>query len=208
LEGGGALALNGYEKTYEIVRRRLAGFNLAEAAANLGLDAPDGDGRLFLTFLGRRWRVGSGGVSLVSGPDAHVNCKSVIIYYLTSGGSGQPSYKFQLLHTFTSGLFSGQNSAWLSEQGRTDIATRARFRQAAERIGAWVTREERGMCSLMMFAFPKLPVTLTYIEPDEEYEARSLIKFDSSSLSFIPFETLAVLNALIASELTSRRRAN
>jgi hypothetical protein len=195
---------NGYEKTYALLRTRLAACDFSAAAVNLGLSAPE-NGVLRLSFLGRQWRADAAGVYLERGADAHVNCKSVIVYYLTFGGRGAPQYRFQLLHAFTGGFFAWQNSAWSAERGRTTLTAHAPFAAAAKRLGARPVGEARGVYTWMLFAFPKLPVQITYAEPDEDFPPKLLIKFDCTAADFLRFETLAVLHGLIAAELEQKQ---
>ncbi|MDR0862524.1 MAG: DUF3786 domain-containing protein [Oscillospiraceae bacterium] len=194
--------MNGYEKTYETMRLRLADRDLSAAATALGLSAPI-DGVLNLDFLGRQWRVDRLGVTQVGGNAASVNCKTVIVYYLTHGGGGFPQYDFVFLKSFASGLFDGSDGVTSAERGR--LTDYARFVAIARRLNAEFLRETaNGSHTWLFYAFPKVPVQLTFIEGDDEFPAQTQIKFDVTATTFLPFETLAVLNGLISGELAGK----
>ncbi|MDR0905858.1 MAG: DUF3786 domain-containing protein [Oscillospiraceae bacterium] len=191
--------MNGYEKTYETLKLRLADCDFAAAASAVGLAAPT-DGAVTVDFLGCRYRVDKSGVEQVSGGAANVNCKTVIVYYLTHGGSGFPQYEFQSLRAFASGLFDGSRGVTAVERER--ITEYAQFTEAAKRLGAEFVRETaNGSHIWLMYAFPKVPVLLTFVEGDDEFPAQTQLKFDVTATDFLPFETLAVLNGLITSTL-------
>jgi hypothetical protein len=148
-----------------------------------------------IRFLGRDWVVGPEGVVQLSGPLAHVHCKSVLVWYFTFGGQGTPSYEFVPLHSFSYGIFR-----WAA---RKCPLGSEEFRLRARELGAEPLRRERYSEVWLYMALPKIPVQLTYCEADDEFPASLDIKFSSNATSFLPFETLAVLNGLLATELTA-----
>jgi hypothetical protein len=147
-----------------------------------------------IQLLGRNWLVSSDGVEQLSGPPAHVNCKSVLIWYFTYGGEGEPSYEFKPFHGFSQGIFRG--GEW--DTGTT--ATLEKFREVSERIGAALIRSGRYSETRLLHALPKIPVLLTYNEADDEFPATLDIKNGANATTFLPFETLGVLNSLIIAE--------
>jgi hypothetical protein len=183
------------------MRRRLADCDFAAVAPQLGLAAPE-NGVLHIDFLGRRWSVDASGVNQEGGGAAHVNGKTVIVYYLTHGGSGFPRYDFQSLRAFAFGLFDGSRGVTAAE--RSAITEYAPFVDIAKRLGAEFVRETAsGSHTWMLYAFPKVPVLLTFIEDDDEFPAELQLKFDVTATDFLPFETLAVLNGLITAEFSA-----
>jgi hypothetical protein len=172
--------MTNYEKVYEQIRPWLS--KVAEPRE--------------LRFLGRMWRVDRAGVEQLSGPPAHTNCRSVLVWYFTYGGQGEPSYTFTPLHSFSHGIFRGND--W--ETGGCATLTLDEFREASARIGADFLRRERYGEAWLLHALPKLPVLLTYTEADDEFPAALDIKYGANATTFLPFETLAVLNGLINAE--------
>jgi hypothetical protein len=147
-----------------------------------------------IDFIGRRWRVDCNGVEQLSGRPAHVNCKSVLIWYFTFGGTGDPSFEFTSIHSFSHGIF--RSSGWRTETS----PTLDEFRKTAQHLGAILLRKERYGEAWLLNVLPKIPVLLTYSEADDEFPASLDIKFGSNATTFLPFETLAVLQGLIVSE--------
>jgi hypothetical protein len=167
---------------YEIVYESLRGW-LSEMAAPQEI-----------LFLGRNWLVSSDGVEQLSGPPGHVNCKSVLVWYFTFGGQGEPNYEFRPFHSFSQGIFRGD------EWGLKVSATLEEFRAISTRIGAGLLRQERHGEAWLLHVLPKVPVLLTYNEADDEFPAILDIKYGGNATTFLPFETLGVLNSLISAE--------
>ncbi|MDR1573858.1 MAG: DUF3786 domain-containing protein [Clostridiales Family XIII bacterium] len=176
--------MTNYEKAYEQIRPWLG--KLAEPRE--------------IQFLGRLWRVDQGGVDRLSGPPAHVNCKSVLVWYFTFGGQGEPSYEFVPLHGFSHGIF--RENDW--ETGACATLTLDGFRAVSARLGADFLRRARYGEAWLLRALPKLPALLTYSEADEEFPATLDIKYGANATTFLPFESLAVLNGLIRAEYRER----
>jgi hypothetical protein len=170
--------MTNYEKNYEQIRAWLGSMPEPQE----------------LAFLGRTWRVAHDGVTQLSGEPAHVNCKSVLVWYYTFGGQGGPSYEFVPLSHFSHGIF--RDSDW--EQG--GAISFDGFRETSRRLGAAFMRSERYGETWLWLVLPKIPVLLTYSEADDEFPAELNIKFSANATTFLPFETLAVLRGLIAAE--------
>jgi len=151
-----------------------------------------------LLFLGRRFQITKEGIEQLSGPEIAVNGKSVLIWYVVTASSEGPDFSFASLLSFSHGIFSSQNSGW-QNKGSSGL-NRESFRENAGRIGAEYYKEIPYGEAWLLFAFPNLPVLLTFTEEDEEYPAMVDIKFGSNATEILPFETLAVLDGLIASE--------
>jgi hypothetical protein len=152
-----------------------------------------------IEFLARTWRIDKNGVEQLSGDPANVNCKSVLIWYMTSGGVGEPSYLFVPLGNFSHGIFQDAlGTPYVN-------LTLAEFRETATKLGAHFMREERYGESWLWLVFPEIPVLLKFSEADDEYPAMLDVKFGSNATTFLPFETLAVLDGLIDNEFKKRR---
>ena len=193
---------NGYEQTYYLMRKSLAGLDFAGRAQDLGLSPPEG-GTQRLTFLGHDYWVDETGVYPEGSDNTSFNTRSVIIYYLTYGGKGEASYDFRTMHSFSHGLFEGDSSS--SKWGTAYKGPRLSlefFEAAAKRIGAEFMQKKNGAHSYLLFPFPKVPALLTYNEGDDEFPDDMVIKFGTNALNFLPFETLAVLHGLIVRSLT------
>jgi hypothetical protein len=195
-------SISNYEKAYENIRPWLKQCDFNEAAPRLGF-APPADGALVVTVLGRRFHVGHDGVAQLEGKAAHVNLKSVIIWYLTYGGQGEPSLEFTPLSNFSSGIFGSRSADFGSFEWRKhEGLTLEQFRAAAKRIGTEFARSERYSETHRLYLFPKVPALLTYSEADDEFPAVIDTKFSMNAPAFLPFETLAVAQGLIETEFT------
>jgi hypothetical protein len=190
-----------YEKAYESIRPWLKRCDFDEAAPRLGF-VPPIDGALLFTALGRKVRVDRDGVTQLDGEAADINLKSIIIWYVTYGGQGEPSFEFAPLSSFTGSMSGGNKSAdfgsfvWQKHAG----LSLEHFRATANRIGAGFVRSERYGEARLLYLFPKVPVLLTYSEADDEFPAVVDTKFGLNASTFLPFETLAFAHRLIENE--------
>jgi hypothetical protein len=97
----------GYERIYSTLLPKLAECDIRENGARLGAAPVEGGVRL--SFLGRDFIVTKEGVEPEDKLAVDVNSRSVLIYYITSNGSGDFSYDFAPLNRF-SGMIDGQNN--------------------------------------------------------------------------------------------------
>ncbi|MDR3315014.1 MAG: DUF3786 domain-containing protein [Coriobacteriales bacterium] len=199
---------NGYEQTYELLVPRLATHDFALAALHLGL-APPVEDSLEVTFLRRRYRVDHQGVFEADGePPSHINCRSVLIYYVTWGGKGEPYQRYQQLHQFSGGIFTGGGSKergadWmlspLTEQfnGKPELFEATMEVMGAKRCPASAS----GVTTWHYLVLPKMPIEIRYYEKDDEFDCEVHILFDQTATQFTPFETLCVLHGCLVSEI-------
>ena len=216
------MALNGYEKTYEVLVPRLSGCDFERAAADLGLMYKDGI--VHVDFLLRHYTIDETGVHEIESTnetyeranetksttdsDSDVNRKSVLIYYLTWGGRGEPAYQFKLFHSFSHGIFSGgaTETNWMSASLRRILSEggdgATRFEETMNVFGATQKPVTGGATSIWSYqVLPKIPVEIYYYEADEEFPCEVKVMYDSTALNFVPFETLGVLGSCLHNEI-------
>lgn len=208
---------SGYVRTYELVKDRLKTCDLAEAAARLGF-APPVNGVLEAEFLGETYRISRDGVTgagetvgeNLTGPedakDDRFVEKSLLIYYLTSKGSGDPKEDYLFAGQFIRNFASSGGQRELSWQlraledqynGQTDA-----FRKTMEKLGASpVQSKKEGLYIWEYPAFPKIRVQICYYEADEEDPCAIQIKFDSGASRYLEFESLAFLQGSVIKKL-------
>jgi len=182
--------MSNYDKAYEQIRPWLQ-----------KIDAP-----VELTFLGRGFRVTKEDVVQISGEPVHINAKSIIVWYLTFGGAGNPAlvpnYDFVLIHAFSQGIFSDQSTWRKSAAQAKGKLTLDEVRSVAKRLGADFYRKEKYGESYLLFALPKIPVVITFSEGDDEFPSQLDVKFSSNATDFLPFESLAIFLSIIEAEFT------
>jgi hypothetical protein len=200
---------SGYELTYYNLIPRLADCDFVAVAPQLGLSILP-DGKIPISFLRREYLIGHDGVVDINGggeSDGDFNRKSVLIYYLTSGGRGEPFYQFKLLHHFSEGVFSGDrgNSNWMSDPLQKVFGEYTeKFVKAMQVLGAEQQESKAGATSVWSYQLlPKMPIEIYFYEEDEEFSCETKIMYDGTALKFVPFETLAVLNGCLISEIKS-----
>jgi hypothetical protein len=214
---------SGYELTYYNLIPRLADCDFATVAPLLGLSVTH-DGKIPIRFLRREYLIDHDGVVDESGggnSDGDFNRKSVLIYYLTSGGRGEPYHQFKLLHHFSDGVFSGDrgNTNWMSNplrkvfseavdpatplrSAQDDVQGVKRFAATMQALGAEEQETKAGATSVWSYRLlPKMPIEIYFYEEDEEFPCETKIMYDGTALNFVPFETLAVLNGCLVGEI-------
>lgn len=77
------------------------------------------------------------------------------------------------------------------------------LREAGKNIGA--REENRGDCTLVVDVLPKIPVTVTLWEGDDEVPASANMIFDAIIKELLPTEDVAVIGGFVASMLIKNR---
>lgn len=188
----------GYEHTYRQVAPRLLACDLAEAAARLGFDAPV-DSAVRARFLGRAYHISRDGVAAADGGESDPVARSLLVYYITSGGGGEPAGSYSLPGRFSAGVFGGGSLAWMTDplarrcQGHESLLGPL-ARLDARFLGARKAGEYVWVCPVL----PKLPVQLVYRAADEEFPAEIQLMPDDGAGRFLEFEQLAFLCGALA----------
>ena len=202
----------GHEKNYDYLITLLPACDFMKAAA-LGF-TETGANSARISFLRRDYRLGCHGVDDLGGPGkVNINCRGVLIWYLTHGGEHgdglEPAGEFQLLHQFSSGVFTGggKDLNWMARPlaklfGGSPQAGLDACRRAMAALGALETAIKAGAdASFFYRLLPKLPVRIDYYAADDEFPCEVKFLFDQRSLDFLPFETLAVAGACLIGEI-------
>jgi hypothetical protein len=205
-----SVPMNGYEKTYELVRPLLKDADFAGAIRRLGF-APLGPDRLGIEFLGRRYEITREGVFPADEKPARANVLSVLVYYAVSKGSAPAENapeEFALLHYFTGPHFSagGVTAGWMTrplvETYKDDYP---KFAARAERFGMLYEGSPRnGEHSWRCRVLPRIPLRLVYREADEEYPCEFRIYYEKRAGGFLEFEQLAFLTGCFVHALAER----
>jgi hypothetical protein len=167
-----------------------------------------------ISFLRRDYRLGRHGVDDLGGAGkVNINCRSVLIWYLTYGGEHgaglEPAGDFQLLHQFSSGIFTGDGKDlnWMTRpltklfSGARQVGLDA-CRQAMTTLGAVETAAKASADASFLYGLlPKLPVQIDYYAADDEFPCEVKFLFDQRALDFLPFETLGVAGGRLVGEI-------
>ncbi len=186
----------GYEYTYETVKNKLMDCDFVEAAARLGLKSPVDDA-IKITFLGREYLINSSDVIAADGTYSDPNIRSILIYYITSKGSGEPEYSYSLLKRFIPRSMSGSgtNISWMERpiirEFRNDYN---KFSIALKTLGAVYENSPNSYEYIWMYRIlPKIPMRILYVKADEEFPCEIKLFLDNGANRFMEFEQLAFL---------------
>ena len=135
-----------------------------------------------------------------------MNNLSILIYYITSEGTGELSYDFAQLGRLP-GMIAGQNnlasgimnSPLIREFG----GDYGKFREAMLRLGG---TEEQGTPTgkhvWRLLVLPKILAQIVFYEADDEFPADIQIMFDKTTPRFLDFECLAFLSGSMVYAMT------
>jgi hypothetical protein len=185
----------GYEKIYLTLLPKLAECDLAQNGPRLGGTLVRDAVRM--PFLGRDYIITNGGVEPEDGKSVDVNNLSVLIYYITSSGSGDFLYDFAMLNRLT-GMIDGQNNL------ANDIMNRPLIRKFADNYGGFeramrilggvqIPASSSGKHIWQLRPLPKILSQIVFYEADDEFPAEIQIMFDKSAPKFLDFECLAFM---------------
>jgi hypothetical protein len=184
----------GYEYTYQTIVPKLAVCDFAEAAARLGLRAPI-DGTLKVHFLGREYEITPTGVKALDRLPSDPNDRSILIYYLTSQGFGEPDYSYRMPHYFIPNSLGAGDISWLADALKKEFGNDyQRFSQVLKNLGATLEEPLRPGEYIWHYSIlPKMPLKIIYFAADEEFPCEFKIMLDNSAIRFLEFEQLAFL---------------
>lgn len=197
---------SGYDRTYQLVVEKLKNCDLKGAAKRLGFPAPR-EGILEVDFLGRRYKITNEGVICQDDDASRPIEKSLLIYYLTSGGSGEPSEEY-LFPTQMAGslgsLGDGRGLSWQMSPLEKMFTDRGmeEFSKVMDHMGAaQIPSEKEGMFLWQYRILPKISARIIYYEADEEFPCVIQIKFDSGIRRYLEFEPMAFLQGSIVKRI-------
>ncbi|HEX3015935.1 MAG TPA: DUF3786 domain-containing protein [Desulfobacteria bacterium] len=190
-----------YGVTLQEAQRRFCTRDLAEIAASAGAALTD-SGEVELQFLNRLYYVNQAGEVRTAGEgDVRISFKILLLHYLLHAEGvkveGKPiSFKELPGGAIYIGPFTnrairplinifGANPGELFECGKLLGAEPAGY----------------GDVSVMVNAFPRVPVTLVLWAGDDEFPPAGNILFDVSAAHYLPTEDYAVLAGMIVMEL-------
>lgn len=199
---------NGYDRTYQLVAPRLKHCDLQEAAERLGFSLPV-NGILEVAFLKRKYQVSENGVEVINdnteearepaeGQPGRFVEKSLLVYYLTSTGQGEPKKDYLFAHQFIQGKGMWGKGGGLSWQinplEKAYEGKLQEFQKAMEWLGAVPETDKKPGQHIWIYSvFPKISVWICYYEADEEFPCIIQLKFDSGASRYLDFEPLAFL---------------
>ena len=193
---------SGYEKTYNMVSLRLKDCDLNEAAERVGFDMDEG-GNIRADFLNRTYIINSSGVTAEDSIGGGAIEKSILIYYITSKGSGGPAKTYSGMGAFLPSVMRGgvdelpwMGACLLQKWGQNanslDIAL--------SYIGMKRCIEESTHCNAWeMKVLPRVSIKIIYYEQDEEFPAEIRLLFDDNAGRYFEYEQLAFLSGSVLS---------
>lgn len=211
---------HGYDRTYQLVLPRLQECDLEEAAQRAGFPPPV-KGVLEVEFLKRKYGVRKNGVEVIEdisedapeetkgsaqGQSSRSVEKSLLVYYLTSAGQGEPRKEYLFAHQFIPGKGMWGKGGGLSWQidplEKAYEGKLAEFKKAMEWLGAVPEPEKKDGQHIWIYRiFPKISVWICYYDADEEFPCMIQIKFDSGASRYLDFEPLAFLQGSLVNRL-------
>ncbi|MDR3154809.1 MAG: DUF3786 domain-containing protein [Deltaproteobacteria bacterium] len=201
--------VNGYERNYRRLVPGLKGRDFGECAPRLGLKAVPGG--VEASYLGRAYRVTEEGVAPLDGGGSDPNCRSLVLHYVLSDGTGEPSGEFLGLHQLP-GVLRGRRSPGEDflkapiEQAFGEGGS-GLFARAALSLGGEALGDHPSGGKLWLFkVFPKVHAQVIFSEADDEFPAEARVLVDAHSTEYLGFECLAIMVSTLAEALARAAR--
>ena len=188
--------IEGNEKIYSDLLQQLSKEDLDYKAAVK--DVPvQSDGKILMESFARSYLISHEGVTACDAGPVSFQQKFGVVSYLLSDGAGELAFDFVPF-----GHLGGFNI------GREQHAVKSLkepilkkfgdnyklFAQAALKIGGIEKENDNsGKHVWLFYAFPKLPIQLTFYEHDEEFPADVQVLFDNKALDFLGLKCLGFL---------------
>jgi len=185
---------SGYETTYNQVVHKLADCDLNEAALRLGFPPPE-DGAVAVRFLGKDYYISPAGITPSDVNSSDPIARSVLVYYITSAGSGEPVFSYCLPGRFIQSSFAAGNLSWMFDSLVQKFGSSYKsICKPLNRLGAEFHGEGRpGEYTWTYSALPKIPVQIIYYEADDEFPCQIKLMLDEGAGRFLEFEQIAFL---------------
>ncbi len=151
------------------------------------------DGSLRLTCLGRPYRVTpEGDVLAEDGRDVNPWVNILILHYLRSGGSGNPTGKWVDFSELKSGMLKVASFRRDCEEplGELFDKYRAGVEEALQLLGAVRVKDAPTADAWVYYILPKVPLLLLYWPGEDGEGSRLKILWDSSADRFLDVESL------------------
>jgi len=186
-----------YEQTYQSIVHKLSKCDFNKAAPRLGLDPPI-NGSLRMNFLGREYKINSEGIVGADGLPSDPCCRGVLVYYITSEGSGDPSDTYWLPQNFSPSPLRSISISWMAAPLVREIGNdQHKIKNAMEKLGAISEGSPKGDKSgehvWTYRVLPKIGMQITFMEADEDFPCEIILKLDKGTGRFLEFEQLAFL---------------
>ena len=192
-----------FEETYNDYLSRIAGIDLAAAAAALG--AAMDDGRALIPLLNRIYRVSKDGITREDGKRPQMGTCVILSKYLLLCPPVEPSnIAWASYRDFKD---SGPLAAyWANEVEATLVdafaGRTADLEKAAEKLGGYAPDEDFPYDVCRCFdVLPKISMLLLFNDVDEEFPAKCTILFQARAEAYLDGECLAMLGAQLAGRL-------
>ncbi len=187
---------SGYEKTYNLIVQRLTTCDFEEAAYRLGF-APPVNGNIIAKFLGQEYRINSQGVEALDGLPSEPVDRCLLIYYITSKGSTEPSNTFCSPSSFTPVSFSSGdgNLEWMTAPITRKYGENIEgLKEQLKKLGAIYQGEVKSHKHIWVLRIlPKILFQIVFYLDDGEFPSEMQLKLDNNINEFFEFEQIAFL---------------
>ncbi len=196
--------LKGNEKIYFDLLQQLSKEDLEKIAAAKDLPVQS-DGKVFVKSFARRYLVCHEGVTAFDAGPVSFQQKLAVVSYLLSDGAGEPAFEF-VPFGHLGGFNIGRDQHAIKSIKQPIIEKYSDnyelFAKAALKIGG-IQKESGtpGKYVWLFYAFPKLPINLTFYERDEEFPVDVQVLFDNKALDFMGLKCLGFLPGYFTSTL-------
>ena len=201
----------GNEKIYADLLQQLGSEDLGKKAAIKDLPVQS-DGSVVVASFARDYRVSGQGVTAMDEGPVSFEQKLAVVSYLLSDGTGEPARTFVPFGSL-GGFNIGRDHHALKNLNQPIIEKFGdnfeRLAKAALKIGG-IQKEssEAGKHGWLFHAFPKLPISLTYYEGDEDFPADVQVLFDQKALVFLGLSCLGFLPGYFTTTLLEAASAS
>lgn len=180
----------------------------SEGVAKRSLASYDSHGNEFtLTFFGQDYRIQTL-KKVVMGPhgkEVKPFIAVLLLHYLASAKDIEPEGRLITFRELVGGdvYYDAFSRRAIIPVTKTFGSKADVLREAGKAMGA--REEPRGDCSLVINVLPKIPVTVTVWEGDDEVPASANMLFDASIKELLPTEDVAVIGGFVASMLIKHK---
>lgn len=189
-----------YQLSFDLAAAELVKRDPADVAAKSGCVVREGGGALTLDYLGRPVEVGLGPITVTAlddGPEIPLTEQALVLHYLTRADGAPPTNQWITYREVESGEFYW--SAFVKRAKAPLVGFFGARPKLLEELAAKVGMEgpgEGGDVSVIVRAFPRVPLMFQLWEGDEEFPADGNVLFDGNIDHYLITEDVALIAGL------------
>jgi hypothetical protein len=190
-----------YQMSFDLAAAKLGQMDFSAVAQKAGAEPADDAASLTLSYYGRPVRVNRDPVevdALDEGPELPLAEKALVLHYLVTASGAEPCGEWITYREVPSGEFYW--SAFVKRAKSPLVGffgNRPKLlMELAPKVGGEKAQEQSADATVLVKAFPKVPILIQLWAGDDEFPPEGNVLFDKTVSQYLPTEDVALAAGL------------